>query len=166
MTTIPDVTDARLSAAPDAEHRLGFLRTVATVLRCMGVLDCCALLAVCLPREWIQSLCANLTGEAFPAVPVAWYLARSTSLLYALHGALVVFVSFDVHRYWPLIRFLAFAAVIHGGLILVIDLNSGMPGWWSGIEGPCFAITGLIMLELMRRIPAQALISVASPENP
>ena len=123
-------------------------------------------LAVCLPREWIQSLCAGLTGAEFPAVPVAWYLARSTSLLYALHGALVVFASCDVLRYWPLIRFLALASMIHGGLILAIDLSAGMPGWWSVIEGPCFAVTGLIMLGLMRRVPQRALQPVANPEYP
>ena len=125
-----------------------------------------ALLAVCLPREWIQSLCLTLTGVAFPAAPVAWYLARSTSLLYALHGAMVVYVSFDVARYWRLIRFLAFAAVVHGGLILAIDLSAGMPAWWSAIEGPCFALTGLIMLGLMRRVPDQTLCSELNPDVP
>ncbi len=157
MRTIPDLTGAQRSAAPAADNGAGALRTVAVVLRCMGALDCCALLAVCLPRDWIQTLCVTMTGLAFPAAPVAWYLARSTSLLYALHGAMAIFISYDVPRYWRLIRFLALAAVAHGGVVLAIDLNSGMPGWWSGIEGPCFAVTGLVMLGLMRRVPIRTL---------
>ena len=166
MTTTPDLTDARMSSMHVAVHGASALRTVAVVLRCLGALDCCALLAVCLPREWIQSLCVTLTGVAFPAVSVAWYLARSTSLLYALHGALVVFVSFDVRTYWRLIRFLALAAVVHGGLILAIDLSAGMPAWWSAIEGPCFALTGLVMLGLMRRVPSHTLRAAANLDVP
>jgi hypothetical protein len=166
MTTIPDLTDPRLSPAKAADNGANAIRTVAVVLRCLGALDCCALLAVSLPREWIQSLCVSLTGVAFPAVPVAWYLARSASLLYALHGAMAVFISYDVPRYWRLIRFLALAAVAHGGLVLAIDLSAGMPGWWSGIEGPCFAVTGLVMLGLMRRVPTRILQDAALPENP
>jgi hypothetical protein len=166
MTTIPDLTDPPMSPAHAVRRGTDPLRTVAIVLRCMGALDCCALLAVCLPREWMQSLCVVLTGVAFPAVPVAWYLARSTSLLYALHGAMAVFISFDVPYYWRLIRFLALAAVAHGGLILAIDLSSGMPVWWSGIEGPCFAVTGLIMLGLMRRVPTRALQDAGMPDDP
>ena len=103
---------------------------------------------------------------AFPAVPVAWYLARSTSLLYALHGAMAVFISYDIPRYWRLIRFLALAAVAHGGLVLAIDVSAGMPGWWSMIEGPCFAVTGLVMLGLMHRVPVRALEAACIPDNP
>lgn len=150
MTAVPEITDSRLSTTSAAADAARPERTLALVLRCMGALDCLALLAVCLPREWIDALCEMLTGVAFPAVPVAWYLARSTSLLYALHGAMVVYISFDVPRYWRLIRFLAWAAIVHGGLILAIDVSSGMPGWWSAVEGPCFAVTGLVVLALLR----------------
>ena len=35
---------------------------------------------------------------------------------------MIVFVSFDVERYWKLIRFLAIAALVHGAILLWIDL--------------------------------------------
>jgi hypothetical protein len=151
MTAAPEITDSPHSTESAAADVACPARTLALVLRGMGALDCLALVAVCLPREWIDALCGRLTGVAFPAVPVAWYLARSTSLLYALHGAMVVYISFDVPRHWRLIRFLAYAAIVHGGLILAIDVSSGMPGWWSAVEGPCFAVTGLVVLFLVQR---------------
>jgi hypothetical protein len=166
MASTPELIDARPLPVQAADNGTSAIRIVAVVLRCMGALDCCALLAVCLPREWIQSLCVTLTGVSFPAVPVAWYLARSTSLLYALHGAMAVFISYDVPRYWRLIRFLALAAVAHGGLVLAIDVSAGMPGWWSMIEGPCFAVTGLVMLGLMGRVPRRALETAEIPDKP
>ena len=39
-------------------------------------------------------------GE-LPQVPIVGYLTRSISALYALHGALLVFMAGDVRRYLP-----------------------------------------------------------------
>jgi hypothetical protein len=77
-----------------------------------------------------------------PEGPLVGYLARSASALYALHGALVLFRSFDVLRYWSLITFLAALAVLHGAVMLWVDLAEGMPVWWTAIEGLGFAATG------------------------
>jgi hypothetical protein len=79
---------------------------------------------------------------------VVEYLARSASALYALHGALVLFLSFDVPRYWRLITFLAVAALVHGAVMTGIDLAAGMPVAWTLGEGPCFAATGAVVLLL------------------
>src|SRR5262249_10905853 len=89
-------------------------------------------------------------GE-LPAAPIVGYLARSASALYALHGATVVFVSFDVERYRPLIRFLALLAVVHGGVMFGIDWVVGMAAWWLWLEGPGFAATGVAVLVALRR---------------
>src|SRR5687768_4485453 len=115
-------------------------------LRCLGFIDLCALVAVVMPHEWMQfgHLAAGL-GD-LPEAPVVGYLARSTSALYAMHGMLVLYMSFDVTRYWPLIRFFAAAAVVHGFIMLGIDLSERMPFWWTIVEGPGFAATGLAVL--------------------
>jgi hypothetical protein len=94
---------------------------------------------------------AALGMGSFPDAPVALYLARTASALYALHGAMIILVSFDVDRYWNLIRFLALAAFVHGAVILAIDLQLALPDWWRYGEGPCFAATGAIVLALQRR---------------
>lgn len=127
-------------------------RIVARVLRVFGVVDLCALVAVVLPHAWLSEA-AQMAGLAagLPAAPVVGYLARSASLMYALHGATVLFVSFDVRRYWPLIRCLALLAPAHGLCILGLDLAEGMPVWWTCVEGPGFALTGLVVLGLQRR---------------
>ena len=87
----------------------------------------------------------------FPDGPIVGYLARSTSALYALHGAMVLFMSFDVARYARLIRFMAVAALVHGAVILGIDLAEGMPAPWRYGEGPAFAATGVAVLWLQRQ---------------
>ena len=43
----------------------------------------------------------------FPSDTITHYLARSSSIMYAVHGLLLIFVSFDIKRYMPLIKLLA-----------------------------------------------------------
>ncbi len=88
-------------------------------------------------------------GE-LPREPIVGYLTRSASALYALHGAMILFLSFDTRRYAPLITFLAIAALIHGTVMLGIDLAVGMPRWWTLVEGPAFAATGGIVLAIQK----------------
>ncbi len=126
-------------------------RVLALVLRGLGGLDTLALIAVVMPRRWMEAGAAWAGLGALPADPIVGYLVRSTSALYALHGLTVVFVSFDVVRYRPLIRFLAVIAVGHGAVMLGIDLAEGMPLWWRCAEGPAFSATGLVVLLALRR---------------
>jgi hypothetical protein len=120
-------------------------------LRGIGCLDLCALVAVVMPTGWMEVAHEALGMGTFPAAPVAAYLARTTSALYALHGATLVFVSFDVDRYAKLIRFLALATCVLGGVVLAIDLPLALPDWWRYGEGPCIAAGGVIVLALVRR---------------
>jgi hypothetical protein len=125
-------------------------RAVAVVLRALGALDLCALVVIFLPLRWLAAAHAAAGLGALPHGPLVGYLARSASALYALHGATVLFISFDVRRYWRLIRFLAAVAVLHGALMLGIDLAEGMPVWWTSVEGLGFAATGLAVLAAQR----------------
>ena len=126
------------------------MRPLVLVLRGIGCLDLLALLAVVMPEHWMD-IGHHWTGlGTLPREPIVGYLARSTSALYALHGAMVVFISFDVSRYERLIRFMAWAALVHGAVILGIDLAQQMPAIWLYGEGPSFAATGLVVLALQR----------------
>ena len=125
-------------------------RNLALVLRGIGCLDLLALLAVVMPERWMD-IGHHWAGlGALPREPIVGYLARSASALYALHGAMVVFISFDVSRYERLIRLMAWAALVHGAVILGIDLAQHMPAFWRYGEGPSFAATGLLILALQR----------------
>jgi hypothetical protein len=126
-------------------------RVLVVVLRAFGALDLLALGAVLMPQPWMASAHAWLGLGALPEAPIVGYLARSASVLYALHGALVLFISFDVRRYWRLITFLAVAALVHGIIMAGIDFAVGMPRPWAVAEGPCFAATGAVVLLLQLR---------------
>jgi hypothetical protein len=125
-------------------------RGLVLVLRFFGCVDLLALAAVVMPRAWMARGHAWAGLGEVPAAPLVGYLARSASLLYALHGATVLFISFDLPRYSRLVTFLAAAALVHGALMLGIDLAEGMPPWWTILEGPAFAATGAVVLVLQR----------------
>src|SRR5260370_29121742 len=118
-------------------------RNLALFLRAVGCLDYLALLAVVMPQHWIEVAHSWSGLGAIPREPIVGYLARSASALYALHGAMIVFISFDVARYERLIRFLAAAALVHGAIILGIDFFERLPVLWRYGEGPAFAATGV-----------------------
>jgi hypothetical protein len=137
---MPEESPAELVAA----------RRVAFVLRGLGLVDLLALIAVLAPERWMEFAHHWAGLGALPREPIVGYLARSSSAMYVLHGAIVVFISFDVRYYERLIRFMAWAAVLHGVIILGIDVAQQMPRLWRFGEGPGFAATGLVVLALQR----------------
>lgn len=127
-------------------------RRVALVLRILGVVDLCALAAVLMPHSVMQQISLAIGVGELPRAPIVGYLARSASLMYALHGAGVLYVSCDVARYAGLIRWLARLAIVHGMALAAIDYLENLPAWWQLIEGPIYAVTGLTVLALVSRI--------------
>jgi hypothetical protein len=127
-------------------------RSLQIFLRLLGCIDALAFLAVLMPEAWMAAVHEGLQMGEIPRAPLMGYMTRSASLLYALHGAMIVFVSFDIPRYRPLIRFLAWAAVIHGLLLITIDIVEGMPLWWTMLEGPVYCLMGLIAVRLLAAI--------------
>lgn len=126
-------------------------RTLALLLRAIGCLDLLALLAVMMPYSWMDAAHAWAGLGTLSLDPIVGYLARTSSALYALHGAMVVFISFDVPRYERLIRFMALAALVHGAVIFGIDMAEHLPPLWRYGEGPAFAATGIAVLVLQHR---------------
>lgn len=112
----------------------------------LGTLDLLALLAVIAPTSSIAKIHELCGLGEWPDAPIVGYLARSGSLLYALHGAIILFVALDPARYLPLIRFMAWAAILHGVGMFAIDYVEGMPLWWRCFEGPGFSATGVVVL--------------------
>lgn len=121
---------------------------LVVVLRFFGVMDLLALLAVFLPLEWMARTHAWLGLGDLPREPIVGYLTRSASALYALHGATILFVSFDTRRHARLITFLAGVALVHGTVLFGIDVGVGMPLWWTLLEGSAIAATGFAVLLL------------------
>ena len=129
------------------------MKVVRVLLRIGGLLLCSALFAVFLPRDVMVATNAWLGLAPLPDVPLVDYLARSTSALYALHGAVLLLASTDPVRYRALIVLLGATTLAFGLALIGIDWNAGMPRWWTWAEGPAVAIIGAVLLALGARLP-------------
>jgi hypothetical protein len=121
---------------------------LVVVLRVVGVVELLALVAVVMPRAWMAASHSWLGLGTLPEAPIVGYLARSTSLLYAIHGTILFFVSFDIARYWRLITLIASLAMIQGAFMLGIDLAEGMPVWWVVSDSLGVILSGAVPLAL------------------
>lgn len=126
-------------------------RTLIFLLRAGGALSCTAIFVTFMPTTWIAATHEWLGLGNFPDAPITQYLARTISAIYAMFGALIIFVSTDVRRYAALIRFFAFAMMAFGVLIIGIDTMGGMPAYWTFCEGPSTCVIGVVILVLARR---------------
>ena len=108
-----------------------------------------------IPVFFPVSLMATIHGwlglGEFPDRPITIYLARSTSLLYAVHGGLILFVAFNLDRYWQLVPVIGWLHVLIGTTMFAIDLTTPMPWYWTAIEGVPVALAGLVIVWLYRQ---------------
>jgi hypothetical protein len=125
------------------------------LLRAGGVVMLTALGAVVMPYDWMNAIHQQAGLGELPHIPIVGYLTRSISALYALHGALLIFLARDVVRYLPVIWFLALAGILFGVLMLTLDLAVGMPLPWSVGEGPFVVLLSGVFLWLMRRVKVE-----------
>ena len=86
-------------------------------------------------------------GE-FPAEPITIYLARSTSLLYAVHGAIMVATGWRIDDLKPLVPLLGWLHIVIGMAMLGIDLTTPMPWYWTAFEGIPISLAGMLILWL------------------
>jgi hypothetical protein len=91
-----------------------------------------------------------------PSDPVVGYLARTLSLFYALLGGLLWFVSLDLQRYRPVLRYLAWGIMIFGVFVWRIDFVENLPAFWKHAEGPIVLCYGALLLVLTGRIRQDA----------
>ena len=121
-----------------------YLRLVGTVA---GLAAICAVM----PLRWMDAIHRAIGMGALPDLPIVEYLARSTSALYALMGALFWMLSFDLVRYHLLVRRLGMAIIALGILLLGVDITAGMPWFLQAIEGPANIVLGSVILWAARK---------------
>ncbi len=136
----------RESAARRRSHRL-----LTWLVRCNGLVLLLALGPIVMPAELMRSIHERLGLGPFPDVPISYYLARSLSATYALHGALTFAMSFDVERYRPLLKILVVSNALFGAVMFGIDLAVGMPWFWTALEGPPIVAYATAIGVVMRR---------------
>jgi hypothetical protein len=129
-------------------------RLLPLLLRVFGTSSLLATIFVAAPHAWMRDIHVALGLGAFPDTPVVWYLARSTSALYAVLGGLFWVVSFDLVRYRPVVRYLAGVLSLFGVALGIIDWAEGLPLFWTLWEGPVVLAFGLTVLTLSRHIEA------------
>ena len=110
-----------------------------------------ATVAVFLPVSQMAIMHRWLGLGEFPDAPITIYLARSTSLLYAMHGAVMFYVAWHFDRCQLLVPLLGWLHVVLGTCMIGVDLNAGMPLYWTAGEGLPIALTGGAILWLFRR---------------
>ncbi len=133
-----------------AEHALTLL------LRLAGTVLLVAVVPAAMPFAWMDAIHRQLGMGQLPDAPIVHYLTRSASLLYAYHGALILFVSLDLRRYLPVVKCLAWLGVTFGAAMLAIDLVSGMPAFWTLGEGMFIVALCGAILALAARVKTEA----------
>jgi len=127
---------------------------LALLLRIVGLISFSAIVPAFMSFAWMEAIHGWLGLGELPDATIVHYLTRSTSLLYAAHGAVVVYVSFNVPRYLPALRFTAGVLGFCGISLTAIDIWSGMPWFWIVSEGPFLVLAAAVLWWLTARIAA------------
>jgi hypothetical protein len=108
----------------------------------------CALL----PFSWMDTVHRDWLGLGpLPDAAITRYLTRSLSLVYAMHGVVVLAVTRDWRRYRPFVPVLAWLHISFGCAMLVVDFAARLPWWWTASEGPSLTAYGIAVLLVYRR---------------
>ncbi len=121
------------------------------VLRVVGGVELCAVPFILFPLGWMDAVHQRLGLGPLPQGVIVEYMARTLSALYAVHGAVTVFLSTDVARYRPAIACLGVVNITLGACLLAVDVAAGCPWMWTAVEGPVVAAGGGLIAWLARR---------------
>lgn len=127
-------------------------RALAILLRASAVLLLTALIPAVMPFAWMERIHSDMGMGQLPNTIIVAYLTRSLSMMYAMHGAIVLYLSFNVRRHLPVIKCLAVLGIVFGLGMLALDCAVGMPRFWTIGEGPFIAALGVVLLWIARRV--------------
>ena len=121
-------------------------------LRLIGGVSLFAFAAAVMPEKWIVEIAEALGFDPFPFSPLTFYLARNLSLLYGFVGAALLLVASDLPRYFPLVRYAALGTILFGVLQVIVDVQAGLPGWWTLGESLSTLVGGALLYWLQHRV--------------
>ncbi len=123
-------------------------RPLRWFLMAVGVFSLTAFGAAVMPADWMVQISASIGLEMPPArLPI--YLARHLSLLYGCVAVALILIAGDLPRYRPLLPWLAGGTVAFGIGQAIIDIQSGMPWWWTAGESASTVVGGLLIAWLI-----------------
>ena len=123
-------------------------KVLVLILRCSGILLLTALIPVVMPFYWMQEIHRWLGMGELPTEPIVGYLTRSLSLLYAMHGALILYISGNISRFLPVVKCLALLGLGFGIVMIFLDIGVGMPFVWTLCEGPFLILLSIVIFWL------------------
>lgn len=125
-------------------------KLLAWLLRLIGLLEVFAFIAVVMPRSWMEISHAWLGLGEMPVSAVLMFMIRQASYNYGMHGVFLWILASDLRRFRLLVLLNGFSFLLAGPIFFIIDYTSGMPWWWSAMDGPSLFLMGAAMLWLSR----------------
>ena len=128
-------------------------RRLALLVGLAGWVMLLALPAAVMPRRWMADAHEWLGLGAFPETPIAEYLARSTSAMCALVGAVLVVAARHVRRYAPVIRVISVGILIAaagGALMFLGDPAIGIHVLVDSL-GACCVFAAILLFQARAR---------------
>lgn len=126
--------------------------TLKIILRISGIMLIAAFGAVFLPYETMAIIHKHLGLGEFPNLPILDYLARSVSLFYAMHGVIIIYISFDLMKYLQFLKMLCCLGFVFGIALFIIDIKAPMPNSWAFTEGPTILSLNLVIYVLAKML--------------
>ena len=126
-------------------------RLLIWFLRGTAVMFLCAAPCVVMPTSWMRTI-SEWYGLDLPDVPLVEYLTRSVSAVYATAGASYWFLSCDVRRYLPFLRFSVWVMIAFDITLIVLDVVIPMPILWTVGEVVAIGVWTLVFWWLVRRV--------------
>lgn len=130
---------------PAERHLIWFIRASA-------IMFLCAAPAVVMPTAWMAAIYEAMDLGAFPDVPLMQYMTRSLSALYAMFGASYWYMSCDVRRYLPLLRFSVPVTIAFTVAVIALDVCIPMPWTWTVGEAASLSAWTVALWWLVRRV--------------
>jgi hypothetical protein len=126
-------------------------RRLRLAIRLNAIVLLVAAVPVLFPTDLMAGMHARMGLGEFPRGRLTEYLTRSAAACYALHGAVVWMLSWDVRRYRDLITGMYRLHLLFALTVCGIDLWSGMPAWWTLVEGGTIAVVAVVIGGMNRR---------------
>jgi len=123
------------------------------VLRILSVIVMTAVFAAMLPMETMKLIHRQIGLGEMPESPIVEYLARSVSLFYAFHGAMIWYLASDLRRNLRFFRFYLRLSLVFAAGLFLVDLSAGLPWRWVLFEGPPAMLLIAVLLMGLRRVP-------------
>ncbi|MBN1816356.1 MAG: hypothetical protein JW828_03290 [Sedimentisphaerales bacterium] len=128
-------------------------RTMLVLLiRMTAVAMLCGLVFVFCPFEWMAEIHSRIGMGTLEYTPLLSYLTRSLSAMYAIVGASLMLVSFNIERYRPFLTLFGWIAILGGIGVTYLDAILKLPAFWTWMEGPLTILLGIAILFLLPRI--------------